>query len=147
MRWQFTVYGYGSDLGADNRELGSTPIVDTSDKEKLTFRVAQINGMADKEQLLAQVNNQASYDGAIAVLKGMESTQAQVDRALVALNQLEAKLPGDANGDGVVNVTDLSIVKKNFGQEVTPGQLGDVDNNGIVNVTDLSIVKKNFGKR
>lgn len=147
MRWQFTVYGYGSDLGADNREWGSTPIVHTADKGKLTFRVAQINGMADKEPILAQGNNQASYDAAIAVLKDMESTQAQVDTALAALNQLEAKLPGDANGDGVVNVTDLSIVKKNFGQEVTPGQLGDVDDNGIVNVTDLSIVKKNFGKR
>jgi len=52
---------------------------------------------------------------------------------------------GDVNGDGVVNCTDMAIVKASFGKKV--GQLGfdpraDVNGDGVVNVLDLSIVAR-----
>ncbi len=64
--------------------------------------------------------------------------------ASVKIN-VKAAVPGDLNGDGVVNCTDLNIIKAAFGKKT--GQAGfdpraDVNGDGIVNVVDLSIVAK-----
>jgi hypothetical protein len=54
-------------------------------------------------------------------------------------------MPGDRNGDGVVNCADLAIVKASFGKKI--GQPGfdpraDVNGDGIVNVLDLATVAR-----
>jgi hypothetical protein len=53
-----------------------------------------------------------------------------------------AAVPGDANGDGHVTVTDLSILLSNYG-----GTLASCDFNhdGVVNVFDLSILLSHYG--
>ena len=53
-------------------------------------------------------------------------------------------IPGDVNGDGVVNFADLNIVLSNFGQ-TGPGLPGDADGDGDVDFADLNIVLSNFG--
>lgn len=56
-------------------------------------------------------------------------------------------LPGDANGDGVVNFADLNIVLSGFGQSGPPGSLpGDLNNDGVVNFADLNMVLSAFGQ-
>lgn len=52
--------------------------------------------------------------------------------------------PGDADGDGGVNITDLGAVLSAFGSTGS-GLVGDVDNDGDVDITDLGIVLANFG--
>ena len=52
--------------------------------------------------------------------------------------------PGDTNGDGVINFSDLNAVLSAFGQ-VGSGIPGDVNDDGIVNFSDLNIVLSNFG--
>jgi hypothetical protein len=54
-----------------------------------------------------------------------------------------AKVPGDLNGDGKVDCSDLAIVRASFGKR--SGQPGfdsraDTNNDGVVNVRDLSFV-------
>jgi surface antigen len=49
----------------------------------------------------------------------------------------------DLNGDGVVNVFDLSILESDWG---TSGHLGDINLDGTVNATDLSILLSQWGK-
>jgi dockerin type I repeat protein len=54
-------------------------------------------------------------------------------------------LPGDRNGDGVVDCTDLGIVKASFGKSI--GQAGfdpaaDVNADGVVNIFDLATVAR-----
>jgi hypothetical protein len=52
--------------------------------------------------------------------------------------------PGDANGDNVVNFSDLNAVLATFGQS-GPGLAGDVNGDGLVNFQDLNEVLSNFG--
>src|SRR5439155_2673387 len=66
------------------------------------------------------------------------------DSVLINVNNVKA-VPGDLNGDGVVNCADLAIVKAAFGK--IKGQPGfdpraDVNGDGVVNVLDLSAVAK-----
>ncbi len=58
--------------------------------------------------------------------------------------ELVDALPGDTNGDGVVNFTDLNTVLSEFGQ-TGAGFAGDTNGDGVVNFTDLNIVLSNFG--
>ena len=53
-------------------------------------------------------------------------------------------IPGDLNGDGTVNVTDLSILLSNWGKTGVTAAQGDLNGDGTVNVTDLSILLSNW---
>ena len=57
-----------------------------------------------------------------------------------------SSLPGDANGDGTVDVNDLTIVLSNFGQTGMTWSQGEFTGSGTVDVNDLTIVLTNFGQ-
>ena len=58
-----------------------------------------------------------------------------------------ALLPGDANGDGKVDINDLTIVLANFGKSTGMSwSSGDFNNDGKVDVNDLTIVLANYGQ-
>ena len=82
MRWQFTVYGYGSDLGADNTAWGQSGIVDVGDKTDLVWAVAELRSEYDDETLKAN----ETYLAALDVLTDPEASQDEVDEALALLN-------------------------------------------------------------
>jgi len=52
---------------------------------------------------------------------------------------------GDFNLDGVVNATDLQIMKGNFGVGGVGFAGGNANCDTVVNATDLQILKGNFG--
>ena len=56
--------------------------------------------------------------------------------------------PGDANGDGQVNVNDLTIVLSHFNQTGCIWSQGSMDGDptGRVDINDLTIVLSNFGQ-
>jgi hypothetical protein len=57
------------------------------------------------------------------------------------------KFPGDANGDGVVNIIDKVLVRNAFGQSGPDGWIeADVDCNGVVNILDKVKVRNAFGQ-
>ena len=54
--------------------------------------------------------------------------------------------PGDANGDGAVNVSDLSTLANHFGQDNRPDWVeGNFNNDLVVDVLDLAILANNYG--
>ena len=55
--------------------------------------------------------------------------------------RISPELPGDINGDGVVNVLDLTLVAQAFG---TDSRNADVNADGVVNVFDLVFVANQF---
>lgn len=49
----------------------------------------------------------------------------------------------DINGDGIVNIVDLSILLSNYTSNYAPA---DLNGDGIVNITDLSVLLSNYGQ-
>jgi hypothetical protein len=54
-------------------------------------------------------------------------------------------LPGDANGDGIVDLLDLDILGANFGLSPATFAQGDFNADNIVDLLDLDILGGNFG--
>lgn len=54
------------------------------------------------------------------------------------------QIPGDVNGDGVVNVQDLVLIASYFGE--TGVNTADVNGDGVVSVQDLVWVASYFGQ-
>lgn len=67
------------------------------------------------------------------------------DSPILCLNRVAC--PGDTNGDGVVNFTDITTVLANFGSTGPADCLsaGDANGDGVVNFTDVTVVLANFG--
>lgn len=64
--------------------------------------------------------------------------------------EIQVRLLGDINGDGTVDIKDLSIAGKAFGSyrghpRYNPD--ADVNQDGTVDIRDLALIAKNFGKR
>ena len=57
-------------------------------------------------------------------------------------------LAGDVNGDGKINLTDLSIFKNNFGKtgSAVTNLLADITGDGKTNLLDLGVLKNSFGR-
>jgi hypothetical protein len=113
--------------------------------------VAVVNGL-EHGQYVIDIDA-VSQDGspqAPVVLKGVINAGAsvtyQIKYAPAPGSTLTVlAMPGDLNGDGIVNCADLDIVKASFGKSV--GQAGfdpraDVNGDGVVNILDLSTVAK-----
>ena len=73
IRWQFTVYGLGKDLGSDSY---GTPYVTAGDKDALVHAMA----VAGKHQKAGK-----AYENAKAVMENMAATQAEINSAVEAL--------------------------------------------------------------
>ena len=83
LRWQFTLYGYGSDLGADNSEWGAENITQVGSKDALTWEVALLNRCYS--QTLCEENK--AYQDALKILQDLEAGQTAIDGALAALRR------------------------------------------------------------
>ncbi len=55
----------------------------------------------------------------------------------------------DLNGDGIVNILDITMVAKAYGCQPVDqnwNSIADLDKNGIVNIMDISLVARDYGK-
>ena len=79
-------------------------------------------------------------------VQGVASGLVNTEHALPNLDgemylRVKPKNPADVNGDGVVNIVDLTLVAQRFG---TNSLKGDVNGDGVVNVFDLVFVANQF---
>lgn len=66
------------------------------------------------------------------------------DPSVVVFYNQRPPCPADLNGDGVVDVIDLSLLLDNFGTSGSPAS-GDLDGDGDVDLVDLSLLLGDFG--
>ena len=69
---------------------------------------------------------------------GKDSTWGSIESFLLNLN------PGDANGDGKVDINDLTIVLANYNQTGMVWSQGEFTQSGTVDINDLTIVLANY---
>ncbi len=68
-------------------------------------------------------------------------------RSVTINNVTEPELvEGDVNGNGCVDIFDLSTLLSNYGRTSASRGQGDLDGNGTVNVFDLSRILSNWGR-
>ncbi len=87
-------------------------------------------------------------------LRSCYGVDANGDIALWATNPssltegaiLTPALPGDANGDGKVDINDLTIVLANYGKTATTWSQGEFTGDGTVDINDLTIVLAHYGQ-
>jgi len=76
--------------------------------------------------------------------------QGQTDMSNNTMTSLlQVHIPGDVNGDRIVNIIDLATVASRFGRRIgDPNYLpaADLNNDGVINIIDLSIVGSTFGR-
>ncbi|ACT01337.1 S-layer homology domain-containing protein [Paenibacillus sp. JDR-2] len=97
IRVQFTVFGYGTDLGS---EWGDIRL---ANKDDLTEAVAEINSSPDKQELLNDEKIGPAYEHAYATLENIESTQEEVNSALTELAGAQDKTSPSITVNGFVN--------------------------------------------
>ena len=93
------------------------------------------------------VIGQATVDGLYPAGPG---TQAVFDEegwgAAPVQATLAYVLPGDANGDGKVDINDLTIVLSHYGQTGMAWTQGEFTGDGTVDINDLTIVLAHYGQ-
>ncbi|WMT83388.1 Ig-like domain-containing protein [Terrisporobacter mayombei] len=102
MRWQYTVWGYGSDLGSTFMG-GGDALVNPPVKDKLTTAIATVNSSEEKEKLLQNKEVKKAYDEAMKVLQDMETTEAKVKSATENLQASIKKYEKDKINQSVSN--------------------------------------------
>lgn len=138
VRFQFTLL-YGSDLtGTVYGE--DAPRVEISNKDEAIILLAKINGREDKDELLGNDNFAAAYEKLYGIVQDAVAGQDEVDAAIQGLRDaLEAaqRLPGDYNGDGVVDSWDAVdlLGDLNAGESIDLG-IGDINSDGTVDSWD-----------
>lgn len=84
VRFQFTVYGYGTDLSG--MTWGSTkPVVEISNKDRLTSVMAEVNEL--KARTVNDSDMKATYDQAVKAISAMITPQNEIDSLSDELNE------------------------------------------------------------
>ncbi len=92
-------------------------------------------------QWMSAIGNKGTYEANVTATAG-----TLFDKQTVVII-VTKKYPGDINGDNVVNILDLLLVRKAFGKTPSSPDWNpdwDLNNDGQVNILDLLLVRKVF---
>lgn len=81
---------------------------------------------------------------ALVAVYGTSELKTAATDAYITVEESSFDGTGDVNGDGVLNTTDLALLKKVVANLCDKSEVpyGDVNGDGVVNTTDLAITKK-----
>lgn len=89
IRLQFSVYGWGADLGYDTESYTGIPKLDMANKDNLLKAIAEVN--TQKTYWMAYPNVKIAYDNALKTAGLYNPSQEAVDNALKALQTAQKK--------------------------------------------------------
>ena len=92
---------------------------------------------------------QYTHDGSYAIAIEPNQVRDTSNNALAAgaigTLTVHVPLPGDANGDDHVNLSDFNLLASNFGRSGRGVNTGDFTYDGVVNLADFNILASRFG--
>ncbi len=121
IRWQFTLYGLGADLGDGAMNSGATsPIVEFVDRDGLMSVIGAINAASNKAEILAQEGVGAKFDEALNACLVLDAyTQEQINTLTSELSAM--------SGVGADYIAAAGTAKTTLpGAVVIPGQAADL---------------------
>lgn len=86
-----------------------------------------------------------TYFARIASASAASDQVVQFYELELSSSALVSELPGDSNGDGLVDLLDLDILGANFGDSPATFAQGDFNGDGTVDLLDLDLLGANFG--
>lgn len=98
--------------------------------------------LAGENVLAVEVHQSAANDGDLSF--DFELTGQVVSGLTTITIDVTPTISGDVNFDGLVDLTDLNLVRNNFGA-TGAGVLGDSNGDDKVDLVDLNAVRNNFG--
>jgi hypothetical protein len=104
--------------------------------------IVEEGGRTFSSRMSASLNDDTSFFGGLSRETG--GSYASITQ-LTPPTQA-TPVPGDASGDGCVNITDRSLVLSQYGSQVPPGTPTDFNRDGIVNIYDYNTVLQNYGR-
>jgi hypothetical protein len=129
-----------------------TVSANATDNDRVTKVEMLVNGAVSVTDLVAPYSfswNTASLANGIYTLgaKAYDPTGNNATATItVTVNNSVALKTGDVDGNGVVDIFDLSILLNHFGQTGVRSS-GDLDNNGTIDIFDLSILLNALGSQ
>jgi cytochrome c len=134
------LVGYTNlNAGADFDDLANGAINDANEEDFIEFVVDPADLVAGENVLAIEIHQSSrgssdlSFD--LELIGRLQSSTATV------YLEVRSPLPGDTNGDNIVDLEDLNNVRNNFGGT----GLGDTNGDGDVDLDDLNAVRNNFG--
>ncbi len=85
----------------------------------------------------------------IVVLILVALCAASTIMALMPIRPAKALIPGDINGDGIVNINDAILASAAFGSvtgDLDYNPLADMNSDGKVDIFDMVLLAMNFGQ-
>ncbi len=121
IRWQFTVHGYGGDLGTS---FMGDALLTVANKDTLTAELAKINSSGHKDDFIKA--NSSAYNNALKTVENMEALQSDTDKATQTLTNAYNSFAATAKAKKLaVSAKDMSAdVSKNFVTKVTNPAFG-----------------------
>lgn len=89
IRFQFTVYGHGADLGYDSIS-GGNKFYEVANKDELTAQIAIVDASPEKNAWLQDRDYALAYEEAYKVIESMLSAQEEVDACVIKLKNTPA---------------------------------------------------------
>jgi bacillopeptidase F len=86
----------------------------------------------------------AAGNPGVIIVSGVEGSES-------AVTVCSNTCAGDLNGDGVVNLSDLIVLRSNYGTDcsLSPAGIqctGDINGDNLVNLTDLILLRREYGR-
>ena len=152
--FSFTPVHLGDITDVEYRTIGVKPGIeielrlDAPDGELLTTHSIDVTA-GEVTSWSRPIPSRASTHELFFVLLGAEESleELEIDWIEFQSNQSTVTLPGDANGNGLVDFLDFIALANNFGTPsgATQSQ-GDFDSDGDVDFRDLIVLANNFGR-
>ena len=132
----YTLYTNSDDGSA--LYIGDQQVVENDGTHGMRERSGTIALQAGRHAIRVEFFERGGGAGCIVSIEGNGLDKQVVPDSMWSH---EVQLPGDTNGDGMIDVLDLLQVILDWGQCPTEGDcLGDLDGSGVVDVEDLLIV-------
>ena len=122
---------------AFSQNISQTALANADPANFSTQDSRTLGGLVLNVSIIYDVDGDGNYDNCT----GNPGSEDQQYNVLLYVQGDRNPCPEDLNGDGTVDLTDLSILLGNFGG----AGAGDIDGNGFVDLTDLSLLLAAFG--